>query len=174
MPFTPPSGPVKRVGVVSVPSVQRVPSCDVAFQPHQPASKPQPATGEGVASVGAVPGQVVVVALRTTSASASHRILAPVTAATHRSRHTSVSGVAPLGQPRSAKRVVRPLGSNSQPHASPDVAEAALSRVLPPNANAKNVRGAGAPRRRHEDRGDARRRYGPLHAVEEARLGLAA
>jgi hypothetical protein len=79
-----------------------------------------------VSSVGAVPGQVVVVALRTTSASASHRILAPVTAATHCSRHTSVSGVAPLGQPRSAKRVVRPLGSNSQPHASPDVAEAAL------------------------------------------------
>ena len=76
LPFTPSLGPVKRVGVVSVPSVQRVPSCDVAFQPHQSSSKPQPATGAGVSSVGAVPGQVVVVALRATSASASHRILA--------------------------------------------------------------------------------------------------
>ena len=78
VPFTPPLGPVKRVGVVSVPSVQRVPSFEVAFQPHQVSSKPQPATGDGVSSVGAVPGQVVVVALRATSASASHRIVAPV------------------------------------------------------------------------------------------------
>ena len=51
---------------------------DVAIPAARVLVELRPASGEGVASVGAVPGQVVVVALRATSASASHRILAPV------------------------------------------------------------------------------------------------